>query len=378
MHKGRIAKKIDYISIILILILFTIGMFAIASATKAFAGDYGHIKMQLIAFVISIVAFFCIIVLDYTFFKSIAPYLYFLLIIPLLLLIAMPSLGHSTYGATRWFKIGPVQIQFSEFAKILFILTFAAHIDKVQEKGEENINKLLKLIPLAFHVVIPVALIMKQPDNGTALVFCFIAASMLFISGLRSKYIIGALVSGCIALPLFYFLILPKFPQYVQKRIFVFLNPSLDPLGAGYNAIIAKLSVGSGQIWGQGLFKGIQVQMGALPVKESDFIFSVIGEEMGFIWCAVIVVVFTLLFMRFISFAKTSTDHYGTLIIVGVTAMIVFHMLQNIGMNIGLLPVAGIPLPFISYGGSALLANMIGVALVFNAGMPKKKMINTN
>ncbi len=373
MRDRNILKKLDFPILCLIAVLFTIGMFAIASATKAYAGDYGHIRMQAIAFVLSIVVMVLILNIDYTALKGFSPYLYIILIIPLLLLITIPSLGHSTYGATRWFKIGPVQIQFSEFAKVLFILTFAAHINRIQEKGRENINKIRKLIPLFIHAAIPVSFIMAQPDNGTALVFCVIGASMLFVSGIDKKYIFGAITGLIAALPAFYFFVLPRLPKYVQNRIFVFLDPSRDPMGAGYNVMIAKLSVGSGGIWGQGLFKGIQIQMGALPVKESDFIFSVIGEELGFIWCAIIVICFMLLFIRLLSLARTSREYFGTLIITGVTSMMAFHVLQNIGMNIGIMPVAGIPLPFISYGGSALLTNMIGVGLVLNAGMPRKK-----
>lgn len=376
MKNIRITKKLDYYIITCVTILFTIGMFAIASATKAREGNWGHIQMQSIVFIISILVFFIVLNMDYTVFKEGAPYLYIVLLLPLVLLVAVPSLGHSTYGATRWFKIGSVQIQFSEFAKVLFILTFATHISKIQKNKKDEINKIRNIILLLAHAVIPIALIMAQPDNGTALVFCVIVASMLFIAGLHLRYFFFALISGIALLPVFYLSILPKLPKYIQNRIFVFLDPTHDPMGAGYNTIIAKISVGSGRIFGQGLFKGVQIQMNILPVKESDFIFSVIGQEMGFITCAAIILLFTILFLRFLSLARKANDYYGELIIVGITAMIAFHVLQNIGMNIGIMPVAGIPLPFISYGGSALLTNMVGIGLVMNAGMPRKRQHN--
>lgn len=372
----NVLKKLDIYTVTLILVLFTFGILAIASATKVNTGDYGHIRMQLISFGLSIFVLLFVINLDYIIFKNIAPYLYIILLIPLLLLVTVPSLGHSTYGATRWFKIGPLQIQFSEFAKILFILTFATHIDKIQEENKNNINKPVKLMALLIHAALPIALIMKQPDNGTAFVFCVIMASMLFIAGLDKKYIFCAIGGLLVLLPVFYFIVVPKLPQYVQNRIFVFLDPTRDPLGAGYNVNMAILSVGSGGTWGQGLFKGTQIQSNALPVKESDFIFAVIGQEMGFICCIIIVIAFVLLFIRFLVLANRAKDYYGTLIIIGVTAMLGFHMLQNIGMNIGILPVSGIPLPFISYGGSALLTNMVGVGLVLNAGMHNKRLYN--
>lgn len=214
---------------------------------------------------------------------------------------------------------------------------------------------------------------MAQPDNGTALVFCVTTASMLFIAGINHKYIIAGIVGIAAFLPVFFLVILPKMPIYIQNRFMVFLHPSKDPMGAGYNALIAKISVGSGGLLGHGMFGDYKAQLDLLPVKESDFIFSVIGEEMGFVFCSLIIIVFVVLLMRFLHYSRTAKDSYGALIIVGVTAMMAFHMLQNIGMNIGLLPVAGIPLPFISYGGSALLTNMVGVGFVLNAGTPGKR-----
>lgn len=375
MFDKKFVKNFDYLSMLLVLALFSIGMAALASATGANNGKYGMIIAQSVWFVLGLAVFFIALNIDYNIFGSIALYLYVLMLAPLVILVAFPSLGHTSHNATSWFRVGSQQVQPSEFAKIIFILTFARHIDKIREKDETAINKPENLIFLLAHAAVPVLLIMKQPDNGTALVYCVIAASMLFAANISFKYILGALACIVPAVPVFLFFILPRMPKYAANRILGFINPDLDPKGIGWQAMISKLAIGSGRIWGQGLFHGIQSHMpkGGLPVKESDFIFAVLGEELGFVWCAVVVALFVLLLLRFMYIARTSKDFYGSLIVSGVTAMIAFHMFQNIGMTVGLMPITGIPLPFFSYGGSSFLTNMAGVGLVLCVAMRRQK-----
>lgn len=365
----RIIGLTDIFTILTVLILFIIGILSVASATGFARGHYGNTITQLFSFGLSILALIATLFFDYNICKKHPIILFALLIIPLLIMIVIPSAGHTAYGATRWLKIGPIKLQFSEFAKILFILSFGAHIDKIQENDPDKVNNPLNLLLLILHALIPIALIMKQPDNGTALVFCTITVCMLFIAGINKKYVFSAMTFLLIMIPTFYFNILPKLPKYIQNRFFVFLNPSSDPMGAGYNVTMATRAIGSGEIFGEGLFKGSIVQAGTLPVAQSDFIFSVIGQELGFIGCIAVLCLYTFLIIRMISFLKKAKDSYGALIITGVTAMIIHHVIQNVGMNLALLPVAGIPLPFISYGGSALVSSMIGIGLIFSAGM---------
>lgn len=215
-------------------------------------------------------------------------------------------------------------------------------------------------------------LVIKQPDYGTAMVLLAILAFMLFSAGINYKYIIGAALIVAIAVPLAYNYVLP---EHAKSRITVFLNPQTDPQGAGYNIIQAKLAVGSGQLWGMGLLEGNQTQLGYLPMKVTDFIYAVISEEMGFIVSVLVIVLFVLLIVRGFYIAKMSTDVYGSLIATGVTTMYLAHFIENVGMNIGLMPITGIPLPFISYGGSAMLTNFIGLGLLLSVnGKRNKKM----
>lgn len=218
--------------------------------------------------------------------------------------------------------------------------------------------------------MVPILLVIKQPDYGTAMVMLAVIAFMLFVGGLDYKYIIVAAIVVAVGIPLAYQYVLP---EHAKDRITVFLNPETDPQGAGYNIIQAKLAVGSGQMWGMGLLEGNQTQLGYLPMKVTDFIFAVISEEMGFVFSVAVVGLFVLLIIRGYTIAKTSEDVYGSLIATGVTTMWLAHFLENVGMNIGLMPITGIPLPFISYGGSSMITNFIGLGLLLSVSAKRNK-----
>ena len=226
------------------------------------------------------------------------------------------------------------------------------------------------LIFIAFAV--PVVLIAKQPDYGTALAFVSAIVFMLFSAGIRKRYIITAIILVIILVPLLYFFVLP---EHAKTRIDVFLNPNLDPRGAGYNIIQSKLAIGSGELLGMGLFKGNQTQLGFLYPKTTDFIFSLIGEEMGFVVAGGIIFLYVILITKAVYVAKTAKDDLGSYIAMGIAGIFFFHMLENIGMTMGLLPITGIPLPFVSYGGSSLLSNFIMIGLLLNISGRRQKTI---
>lgn len=245
-------------------------------------------------------------------------------------------------------------------------------IEKFKSKGK--LNHPLSILLVLLLVGVPILLVIKQPDYGTAMVMLAVVAFMLFVGGLDYKYIIAAAIVVAVGIPLAYNYVLP---EHAKNRIIVFLNPQTDPQGAGYNIIQAKLAVGSGQMWGMGLLEGNQTQLGYLPMKVTDFIFAVISEEMGFVASALVVVLFVFLIIRGYCIAKDAKDIYGSLIATGITTMYLAHFLENVGMNIGLMPITGIPLPFISYGGSAMLTNFIGLGLLLNvSGRRSKKMFD--
>lgn len=361
-------KNTDYLILILALVLCVIGVIGIYSAgVNSTSSDTEYLK-QLIWIGISLSLMFVVWIMDYHVSSVIGMIGYPIILILLVVVLFTPEIN----GASSWFNIGSIQIQPSEFMKIAYILLLAKYIDYVYTKGKDAINK-FKYIALALCIfAVPVVLIMLQPDFGTALVFASITFFMLFKSGLSYKYVIALILVVIIAAPLLYFFVLS---DYQQERIQVFFNPEQEPLGAGYNAIQSKIAVGSGMLFGTGLTKGTQTQWGYLPVKSSDFIFSVISEEMGFILSALIVVIFVVLLYRILKVAETSKDRLGSTIAAGVFGMFFFHFLENIGMTIGLMPITGIPLPFVSYGGSSMLTNFIALALVLCVSSRRQKSL---
>ena len=214
-------------------------------------------------------------------------------------------------------------------------------------------------------------LIILQPDYGTAIAYLLALVLMLFVAGIDKKYIIISVILVVIIVPLLYFFVLP---QHAKNRIDVYLNPYMDPRGAGYNIIQSKLAVGGGRLLGQGFLKGTQTHLGFLYPKTTDFIFAVIAEEMGFIMCVAIVVIYVLLITKSIAVAKNSSDELGSYLAIGLVGILLFHIIENIGMTIGLLPITGVPLPFISYGGSSLITNIIIIALILNISNKDKQL----
>ena len=205
-----------------------------------------------------------------------------------------------------------------------------------------------------------------------SIAFFIATALILIVAGLDKRYVIGAIILAVIALPLLYFFVLPS---HAKTRIDVFLNPNLDPRGSGYNVLQSKLAIGSGKLLGMGIKNGSQTQLGYLYPQTTDFIYSAIGEEMGFIIAALVIVLYLILITKAIYVAKTARDDLGSYIAAGIAGIFLFHMVENIGMTMGLLPITGVPLPFVSYGGSSLLTNFILIGLLLNISGRRKKIM---
>lgn len=366
--KNKLLKNMDWGILICTVLLIVIGMVALYSSTQS--SEFEELKKQIMWLVISIPIVILIISLDYEMIADISQIGYGIILILLVLVLFTTPVN----GATSWFDIGPFSFQPAEFAKIFVILLLAKGIVKVQKQDKNDISKPLRLFLVLLIVAVPVLLIIKQPDYGTALAFLVATVFMLFVSGINKKYIIGAVLAVVVTVPLLYFFILP---EHAKTRIDVFLNPNLDPRGAGYNVIQSKLAIGAGQVFGMGVTKGNQTQLGFLYPKTTDFIFSVIGEEMGFIISACVIVLYVVLITKAIYVAKTAKDDLGSYIAMGIAGIFMFHMVENIGMTMGLLPITGVPLPFVSYGGSSLLTNFVLVGLLLNISARRKKAIFT-
>lgn len=272
--RKREFKNMEWGMLIVAIILTIIGIVALFSATQE--TGYDEFKKQIIWFIASIIIMVIVMLINYEMLVKLSPIFYGIFIILLIAVLFTTPIN----GATSWFNIGIFSFQPSEFAKIVVILFLTFIISKIQEKYVEDINKPTRLLIIIGALAIPLLLIIKQPDYGTAMAFCIALAMMLFTSGIDKKYIIGALIVICVSIPILYNFILP---DHAKKRIDIFLNPESDPRGSGYNIIQSKLAIGAGQLTGMGLLKGNQTQLGYLYPKTTDFIYSVIGEEMGFI-----------------------------------------------------------------------------------------------
>ena len=364
--KKKILRNIEWGILVCTILLLAIGLVALFSATQN--SDYEELKKQVMWLGISIPIMVVVILIDYEFLAKISPLLYG---VSLILLIAV-LFTEPINGATSWFNIGPFSMQPAEFAKIAIVLFLADVIVKIQRKGKDEMNRILKLGLIVLTALVPVLLIIKQPDYGTALAFIFALIFMLFVAGIQKRYIIVSILLVVILVPVAYFFILP---EHAKARIDVYLNPDLDPRGAGYNIIQSKLAIGAGQLFGMGLLKGNQTQLGYLYPKTTDFIFAVIGEEMGFIVAGLVIILYIVLFTKAIHVAKTAKNDLGSYIAAGIAGIFFFHMVENIGMTMGLLPITGIPLPFVSYGGSSLLTNLILIAILLNISGRRQKAL---
>lgn len=360
----KMFKNFEWGILICTIILLAIGLVALFSATQN--SDYEEFKKQIMWIGISIPVIVVVILVDYEILAKISPVIYGLSLISLIAVLFTEPIN----GATSWFNIGPFSFQPAEFAKIAVVLFMANVIVKLQQKGRDEINRFWKIGIILATVAVPTLLIIKQPDYGTALAFLVALIFMLYVAGINKKYIITAVLLVVILVPLAYFFILP---DHAKARIDVYLNPNLDPRGDGYNIIQSKLAIGAGQIFGMGLFKGNQTQLGYLYPKTTDFIFAVISEEMGFVVAGAIIVLYVILITKSIQVAKTAKDDLGSYIATGIVGIFFFHMLENIGMTMGLLPITGIPLPFVSYGGSSMLTNLTLIAILLNISTRRKK-----
>ena len=354
------ADKKLFIAVI-VAAIFGIIMVNTASATL---GSFRYVAVQSVAFILGLIIALVITFMDYSVlnrFRFIAMGVG----ISLLILGLILGFGREDTGTQGWINMGPVNLQPAEIAKVCFLISFSSHITKIKE----DINSISNILLLLLHLFVPVVLIMLQPDAGTAMVFVFMFVIMMFFAGISYKYIFSAMgvgVAGCL-LAWFFFL-----KDYQKARIFSFLNPEADPLGTGYHIIQSKIAVGSGQLFGTGYGEGVQTQMGYLPEKQTDFIFSVICEELGFIGAAAVIsLLFFILYRVFIN-AHRARDTFGEMLCTGAGAMLFFHTVENIGMCINLLPITGIPLPFFSYGGSNMITSMITIGIVLSVSFHRR------
>ncbi|RLD17185.1 rod shape-determining protein RodA [candidate division KSB1 bacterium] len=378
------------------LILLVVGLFSVYSATYLTSSSY--FSRQLIYAFIGILLIVSMVFLPYKIIYNFS-YLFYLLALAMLLLVFF--MGVKGFGAERWLAIGPIRLQPSEFAKIATVLAVARYLSQPYR----NINEWKHLAVVFLMILIPFMLIAKQPDLGTSLVFLALIIPMLYMAGISWFFlfvIISPLVTMIVAFNLYAFMgwillitivlilahqkALLKFivflmhlavgaitpvlwktlRPYQQQRILTFLQPEKDPRGAGYQIIQSKVAIGSGGVWGKGFLQGSQSHLNFLPAHHTDFIFSVIGEEQGFVGIVLILAVFLFLFLYLLYLSNQVKSPFARLSLIGLMTILLFHTLINIAMTIGLAPVTGLPLPFLSYGGSFMLTSCLLIGITMN------------
>ena len=361
----KLLKQLDWKLIVTLIVIFTFGIVILSSATHVNqTGNYSRLIKQSIAFVLGIGMIIFILLFDYNFLGQYYKEMYVASVI--LLAIVLTPLGAVRGGAKSTLDLGPLDLQTAEVVKFTFILSYAKIVEL--KKGRmDNLKDITRLLMYAAPII---GLLIAQPDLGTAIVFCCIIAGIIFTAGIDYKILRKAIIVGIIALPLVYLSI----DEYQQNRILGFLHPEDTSIQGNYQVMQSNIAIGSGGFTGKGLFKGTQNQEDFLPIQDSDFIFAVVGEELGVIGMIALISLFAYFLFRMLKIASESKDEYGCLIVIGVTSMFAYQIIQNIGMTVSLIPVTGVTLPFISYGGSSVLTSMSSVGLVLNVCMRRKKI----
>ncbi len=359
----RLVQHFDWTLLLVVLLLALVGLTTLYSAVSM--GKAGSVQTifyrQLSWYGIGLCLMFGILLIDY---RKADSFTYWIYGIVVLLLIAVLVVGKHVAGARRWLSIGPVAFQPSELMKLVMILTLAKfYAKRVTTEGLSMVD----LFPVLGIMALPFLLILKQPDLGTGLVVLLITGTMTLFAGIRRRVLIILISIGILVLPFSWFVL----KEYQRQRIRTFLSPETDPLGTGYHIIQSKIAVGSGQLLGKGYMKGTQNALSFLPEQHTDFIFSVLAEDWGLVGSLVLLTLFLFLIIWSLNIAHSCKDPYGIFLVYGITSLLFWEVVINVGMVLGLLPVVGIPLPFVSYGGTAVLVMMASVGILANISMRK-------
>lgn len=373
MFSQKTWQDFDFILVLTTVLIFGIGLAFLYSATYQHSYKesgllpQSFVIRQIIWFVFGLLIGVVIVKVDYQKWLELAYPLYGLNLILLLLVLV---LGQTRLGAQRWIGFSNITFQPSEFSKIIIILTLARYFGERNSSsrtlsGGFPLHYGKELITTFLFIGVPFILIVKQPNLGTALILIPILFAILYVWGVSGRTLLLVFLAGILTSPVLWQVL----KDYQKRRILVFINPNIDPLGAGYTIIQSKIAIGSGRIFGKGWLSGTQNQLNFLPERHTDFIFSVVGEEWGFVGAIFLLLLFFVLIWRAYTLAQRSTNLSARLLACGITVMLSFQVVVNIAMTMGLVPVVGLPLPLISYGGSSLLTTMFSIAFLLNISL---------
>lgn len=360
MFDRRLITHYDWILLLQVTLVAAIGILNLYSATSAWSGPATPIYLKQLSWfglgliIVTVLCLFDYRHLDYLGYPAYG--------VALLMLLAVLVVGRTSMGATRWLSFGGIGLQPSELMKIVIIIVLAKYFTERSQPHGYTLQELW--VPGAL-LLVPVLLVMKQPDLGTAMLLLAIGGTMALFAGIRRSTLVVLGIAGLASAFGGWFLL----HDYQRQRVYTFLNPEQDPLRTGYHIIQSKIAVGSGGLFGQGFRKGTQAQLSFLPERHTDFAFSVFAEEWGFAGCLVVVALYLLIILWGLYIARRASDRFGMFLALGVSAMLFWHIVVNLGMVIGLLPVVGVPLPLFSYGGTSMITTMSGVGLLLNVSM---------
>jgi rod shape determining protein RodA len=349
----RFWKDFDWVLLAAAVCLSFISVVEIYSSTMA-QGTEDYFLRQLAWVCVGVAVLFVVAAIDYHLIAEHIPWLYILAVAALLYTLAM---GHTVAGSKSWVGLGPIAFQPSELIKIVVVVALARYLSELRSSRYMTFVQVAKAVVIC---AVPMGLVALQPDLGTSLTYLPVVAIGLFVRGVRPSVLISLILGFVLVLPISWLALKP----YQKERILTFLDPERDPLGKGYQVTQSKIAIGSGGLLGKGVFNGSQNQLGFLPTRHTDFIFSVVGEELGFAGVIVTLGLLAFIIFRSIYNAQTARDHLGLFIVMGVVGIYFFHIAVNVGMVIGFMPTTGIPLPFLSYGGSSVLTAFIALGLV--------------
>lgn len=348
-------RELNWAMVVLISTLSLIGVALLFSAAKGNMEPWADRHLTRFLFMLPVMLLIAMV--DIQFWMRSAYWLYAAGVV---MLIIVELIGAFGKGAQRWVSVGGMNFQPSEFMKVVLVLAMARYYHFVHAS---EVNRPMVLLPPLLMIAVPAVLILHQPNLGTATIVCLTGVSVMFLAGLAWRYIIVAGVAGLSALPVIWALM----HDYQRRRVFTFLDPESDPLGAGYNIMQSKIAIGSGGLFGKGFLEGSQGQLNFLPEKQTDFIFTMLNEEFGMLGGVVILSLYVILMMLSFRTARHSHSQFGRLVSGGISTVLFIHLFINCAMVMGLIPVVGVPLPFLSYGGSVLMAIMVGYGFVLNA-----------
>jgi rod shape determining protein RodA len=358
----RLIKNFDFVMLFLVLLLAVLSVTTIYSATRPVtpgAGQQDFYIKQIYWVIIGLFALFAVVRVDYAWFGRLSAPLY---VAGLIMLLIVLIKGKSGMGAQRWLSLGPLTFQPSEFFRLFFIIMLSRSLGSIY--GDIKIKETLGLF--AAYALIPFAMLVKQPDLGTAAILILIFSALCLAKGMQKKAVSVLVMISIVSVPFLGGIFWEGLKDYQKNRLIAFMEPKVDPEGIGYHINQSKVAIGSGKFFGKGYLRGTQGPFRFLPEKHTDFVFSVFAEEWGFLGSIFILLIYLAIIMRGFDTAKRAKDPFGQTLATGITLMFSIYFFLNIGMTMGLMPVVGIPLPFMSYGGTALLSNFMAAGILIN------------